>query len=325
MIKFFRSNLLVSIFTALPVIAIVLWISAFFEPPIITTNYSMPLFDFINKYIGQISFLQTFVALVGTYLQGLLLNRIVNRDQLLNQRSKLVALLFVVLMSCLQPLLSLHPVLFVNLFLILALHRIGSMYLQQNIFSQAFDAGIFIGLASLFYLPSIIFFPFILTSILIIRPFNWREHLIALLGLCVPFAFIYTYFFYFDGLNYFWNEKILHPIHQQTQHISNFKSLDYFLVFSLLILLILSIMKIANTLNNSIVKTQSLLLSLLSFFGFAVLTVVLVGTSSIYAYTFLAIPFSIFLANYFLTMKENWLAEIIFGALLIFILYQHFF
>jgi hypothetical protein len=73
--------------------------------------------------------------------------------------------------------------------------RILSTYKTERISLHFLDAGLLISLASLFFLPAIVFFLFLLAALILLRPFIWREWTYAVLGLISPYLFLASVYY----------------------------------------------------------------------------------------------------------------------------------
>ncbi|MBI3520752.1 MAG: hypothetical protein HY062_15545 [Bacteroidetes bacterium] len=79
-----------------------------------------------------------------------------------------------------------EPLLTANLFVLPALYFLINSYRQDYALAEFFKAGIFMGLASFFCIDYITVFPLSFIALIILRPFNWREWVILLIGLLTP-------------------------------------------------------------------------------------------------------------------------------------------
>jgi hypothetical protein len=84
-----------------------------------------------------------------------------------------------------------EPILVANLFILPSLYFLINSYRQDYALSEFFKAGVFMGLASFFCIHYIVVFPLSLLSLIILRPFNWREWSVLLIGLVTP-LYIYV-------------------------------------------------------------------------------------------------------------------------------------
>jgi hypothetical protein len=309
----FRPNQPGVLLLALPFIAILLWLPGLlhYREPIVTGK-SMPLYEAVVFLLAGVPYLPTIVGVVLVILQALLLNGIINKNELLPVRTNLPALFYVLLMSSYIELQTMHPVLWSNLFLLFALDRIGTVYLQKTVFSQAFDTGALIAIASFFYFPAVVFFLFLWISLLIIRPFIWREYLISMIGLVLPYVFLFTWYFITGGLMEFIEVKIKADLDPTEIILPVFVAADYVLMLSLLILLGLSLASFPAILGKRVVKVQYILRSIIAMLVVSGMAVVADHNDHPFTITQSAIPVAFFFSAFFLTFKRKWLAEVVF-------------
>lgn len=185
----------------LPIMLVVFWSYSFFEPQDFTVEVTMPLYELVQLLEGLGQWVALPVAMVLIYWQAVLLNGVVNNHDFLTRNSTLPAMLLVLYSSIFVTTQGLHPIIFANLFLLLALRRTVAIFRQPRIFSNTFDAGFFIGIASLFYFPSILAIAFLFGSLGHLRSFAWRDYMIGLIGLLVPLLYGLLYWLFTDQLD----------------------------------------------------------------------------------------------------------------------------
>ena len=325
LVSFFKPNQPGTLIAVLPLFALLLWIPGFIIYPYpVSYEYTMPLYDSIVYLTSGIPYLSNILGLLLVYIQALILNHIVNKNEMLKPRTNLPALMYILAMSVMVELQTMHPVVFANLFILLAFERLSSVYVQKTVFSQVFDAGSMIALASFFYFPAIIFFLFIWGTLLITRTFIWREYIIALFGLIVPYAFLGTYYFWTGDWNTVSQEISSNNYNPADMVLPKFIATDYILVMFLLILLSFSILTMFKMMANNIVRIQYLLRSLviLLFTGF--IAILFDNSKNLHTIALAAIPFAVFTGNYLLNFRRKWVAELILLALLGLIIYNFF-
>jgi hypothetical protein len=307
MLRFFRSYQPLALFI-LPVIAVLLWLPALMHPVPVSVEHTMPLYRIL---VGRLSDLPLLSAIIGLVLAtggAFLLNYITSAHEVLARASYLPALFYLVLVSCAKPLLTLHPLLFSNVLIMLAVHNLFSSYRRDTAFGPAFDAGFLISLATLFYLPSIVMFPVIWVGLAVLRPFVWREWIISLLGLAVPFLFVAVYYFWFDRLEQLWQDTVLFPV---MNRFSQFQASPSFMVLLgvLVWLFLLSAAQLVTGIRVSKLKAKNTLLVMVWVSVFSASSMLLAPSVSVMYYIFLAIPLAVFFANYFLFVKRAWWGE----------------
>jgi hypothetical protein len=326
LIRFFKSNS-ASAFIFLPLIAIAIWAFGFMDPSIVLAKHTMPMYDILIEALSKISWLGTFIALCLIVGEAFLLNYIVNENEVLSKQSFLPALFYIIFMSNNNAMLMLHPLLPANLFLLFAIHKLLSSYRKDTAFSQAFDAGLLISIATLFYLPYIVFLPLLGISLIILRPFNWREWLISFIGVILPYLFIITYYFWNNILDYLWYDKMFYPITRAKPKL-DFPDSFYFMLSIGWLLLLFSFGKLFSGIGTNSQRTKKGIILLIWFFIFSGLSLLIAPEISTKYFSALAIPSAVFCANYFLNIKKQWWGELLFLLLIVSVFFNlvvHFF
>jgi hypothetical protein len=315
LIRFFKNNNPAS-FILLPLFALGLWMASFFSQQDRVIKYSMPLYDMVAKPLNSAHFIATLIAFILIVSEAFLLNYIVNENEILTKPSFLPALFYIVFMSNDRTMLMLYPLLFANFFILLAIHKLVSSYRKDSAFSNAFDAGILFSLATLFYFPGIVFIPLLGIAFVLFRPFNWREWIISFLGVMLPYLFVFTYYFWNGMLVHSQVDKMVYP------HLSNQAKLDfsqhfYFILGVGWLLVLFSLGKLFTGSPETSQKNKKSIRLLLWFSAFALISVLIAKEISIQSFSALAIPSSVFCANYFLKIKKAWWGELLFLLLLV--------
>ena len=186
----------------IPLIAIVLWIKSFLNPvafQFYSGEDSMILYQPINYLIKVNAMASNATALIFTILLSLLIYKLNVQYAFIRIKTVLPASLFILITSGIPLLHAMHPVYPAALFLILAIDRIFSSYNKAGIHSNAFEAGIFLAIGSLFFLNLIFFFPFLWIGFIILNPkVNWREYVLTTLGFIFPWLIALMYYLVTD-------------------------------------------------------------------------------------------------------------------------------
>jgi len=210
----------------------------------------------------------------------------------------------------------LHPLLFSNLFLLFAISKVLNSYRKDTAFSQFFDAGLLVSMATLFYFPCIVFFPVIGISLLLFRPFNWREWIISFAGALVPYVFVLTWYFWNDKLHSLFYNKMVFPMVFHRPKL-DFSPSFYFLVSIGWIIVILSFGKLFSGLGGGAQKTKKAIVLMLWLFMHSILSLFLAPALTTVYFSLLAIPAAVICSNYFVKQKRELWGEILFLLLLL--------
>ena len=95
--------------------------------------------------------------------------------------------MFMTLVSLFIPFLVLSPTLICNFITIWMLYKLFNIYKQADVKGIMFDLGMLVALGSLIYFPFIVMLPLIWISLIIFRPFSWREWITPLMGVIVVY------------------------------------------------------------------------------------------------------------------------------------------
>jgi len=321
-IRFFKKNQIASV-VVISLVAIALWLPAFINPiPMALVKTPMPLFGLIEYGVRNYPFIYNTVALLLIIVEAFFLNYILTRNNVVEENTYLAAFIYMLLMSSDKTFLTLHPLIFSNFFLLLVLYKLINTYRKEEAFSEVFDAAFFLSIASLFYFPSLVMFPVIWVILLFIRPFVWREWVISIVGLGLPYLFVFVYYFWMDELKSFLFEGIiLTTLYDKfnTLHIPSTPILIY--VFILLFIFMIALIKQINKSGKSQILARNTNIFFISFLVFALLSYLVAPELKMNYLSFAVIPFSTVVSNYLVSEKKMWRAELLFLLLLASILY----
>lgn len=300
-----------------PFFALCFWLSEFLHPSLALNKNAMPLFDWLCRATQLFPVLQTTLAVLLLISEAFLINFICDKHNILAKKTNLPAVLYVVLMSCSKLFITLHPLLVANLFVLLSIERILSSYHKDEAFAHVFDSGFYIGIASLFYFPALILFPMIWVGLIVIRTFVWREWIISFVGLIMPYLFILTYYFWFDKVNFFLLDKIFYPASDAKYSIESEPISFIVLAIYLVGLIALSFLKLTQGLPVNTILSRNILVVFIWMIALSFMAFLMAPVLNLRYFSFMAIPLTIYISHYFLTIKKGWLSELLFATLLI--------
>lgn len=180
-----------------------LWLEVYLDTePVfyLHASYAGPLYDYLQAFLEQHQKISWGVAFLFLYLQAVLLNQIVTDQGILDKYSFLTSLIYVMLMSSFKGLLYMHPVLFANFFILIAVGKIFRTYDQEVVLVEVFNVGMLISIAGLFYFPAFLFFVLLLISLFIYYIIDLRSFIAACMGFLLPFFFLILVLFLTDKL-----------------------------------------------------------------------------------------------------------------------------
>lgn len=208
MLSFFRTN---QIFLSILLVFYILLLrfSTFLEHPFQWIPSGQGVFAVeVYSFMGSQSMWAQILAIVLLLIQGFMVNLLSINNRLTNEVN-LFPGVFYILSSCLVPdMLYLSPVLLGNTFMMIALLELFGTYKKNNCADKIFNAGFWIGIASLFYFSFAFYLILLMAGLNILRAFKIQERLMALIGLLVPYILVGFYFYWFDRFDEFWATQV---------------------------------------------------------------------------------------------------------------------
>jgi len=313
-------------FVLIPIIAAALWIKSFMNPVIFSFypgEDAMILYQPIKYLLGNNPLANNIVALIFIILLAFLILKLNVQYAFIRVRTSLPSILFVLITSGMHELHAMHPVYPAALFLILAVDRIFSSYDKEVIHSNAFDAGIFLAIGSLFYLNLVFFFPLLWIGFIIIKSqVNWREYILTTLGFILPWLAALTYYSFLGQ-----TDELLHTLETNitTHQVLMRESLPIQIYTGYLGLLILlgSIFILAQYDEKKISSRKYFK----SFFWIFLISTILIITNPAVSQEIiiiLAIPLTYLISNYLTFMKRQTWGEVFLYLLAAGVIYLQF-
>jgi hypothetical protein len=301
----------------LPLLALAVCFPQFMNPTNNLVDRPMPLYALVNAFASG-PFLQHFFFYLVLIINALLLNSIVIKHQLLLKNTNLVASLFLLIAATATNALTLSPLLFANVFLILALDKTLTLYNQQKVFSLCFQVGFLVAIAAHLYRPAALFLFLFFIALLVIRTFVWRDWIIALLGFLVPFLYSWTYYFWNGELSVYYGLLFsLSEVFQRSEFQWNTLQVVSGGVFAFA-----GVLSVYREMSKATVRHKNLLTIVLFYFGLTLLSFLFFSTGLNALFLMALAPLSIMLSIYLQSFKKRWKAELSFFLLLSFTIFN---
>ena len=264
-----------------------------------------------------------FIAFWLVIIQAFILNRIVNKYNLIGKPTFLPALLYITSSSLLKSFLILSPTLICNFLSIWMIDRFLSIYKRDEVKSVMFDIGMIIGCGSFIYFPYIAMLPLLWICLIIFRPFNWREWISGIFGFSIIFFFLWVFYFWNEAESKFY--QIWAPLTTKFPTNLNINYYDYLVLIPVIVILILGIFHLRNNFFKSYIQVRKTFQVLFFMFSLVMISFYLKQEYMIYHFL-LGIPAaSILMSYYFLHATKRWFYESLYFILLGFIIYFQIF
>jgi len=262
------------------------------------------------------------LAALIVFVQALLLNHLVNHFNLLGKPTFLPALMYITISGLFTPFLILSAPLICNFLVIWMLFKLFRFYKSKDCKSNAFDLGMMVAIGSIIYLPFVYQFLIIFIALVIFKPFAWREWVAAILGYVIIFFFLAVYYYLNNSLAQFVN--IWLPL---ATHFPNKISINYYnylVLIPVIIILVLCFFKLQQNFYKSYVQARKSFQLLFFILLVASLTFYVKAGFQLSHFLLCAVPASVFFSYYFLYARRKWFYEVLFGLLLVTIVYFQF-
>lgn len=143
-------------------------------------------------------FVQTLAGIGLTLLNLFLFDFVLTRFNLMGNLSGLPVFFFAIIASLHPSMGNISPGLTALPFIVLGFWGLLNNFGEKRGQYSAFWAGLSFGFSALLYFPYIVFIPFAITSLSVMKPATGREYIALVLGLVLPFGWTYSLFFLTD-------------------------------------------------------------------------------------------------------------------------------
>lgn len=178
---------------------VLVWISAFIN---LKSRFSlyfdlepMPLYSIITGLIGTNPTPGFLLTVTMVIVMALLLVNLNTTLFFINERTFLPALFYILLSGLFPQYQLLNPALFSGVFLMIAIKRIMEAHRVQGTAYNFFDAGVIIGIGSLFYASLIWFGLLLFIGIILLRTVNIKEIVVSVIGLSAPYIILIAIYY----------------------------------------------------------------------------------------------------------------------------------
>ncbi len=197
LLRFFRTNG-AQIIVIIPIIGMILWLGPLLNTSkisLLSDQIRLPLYDTLFGYLQSVEFIGKIVSFVLILAIAFLLVRLNTRFIIINNRTYLPALIYILIVSGIPDIQKLNPALIATFLMLLIIEQILDSYRFENLFYGFFTAAFFLGIGCLVY-PFFTFYLITLwAGIILLRKFNWREWVFSIMGLITPFLFTFSYYY----------------------------------------------------------------------------------------------------------------------------------
>lgn len=264
----------------------------------------------IDSLFGRSQLAYQAAAFAVSVFQILYFNYVLRSKDVLPERSHVPGAIYALYLSMSFDLATLSPMLMSTSFLLLAFGVGVKMLERRLVTNEIFEMGFYIGIATLFYLPSALFMAWAFVTLLFYTGATLRQHVLGFFGSLFPLLMVMLFFYLNDGVENL-NRNLLTSVFQVKQYaLNDFSSL----IISLLFPFMIGILGFMRMLTGSrLVNFQSRVQqSMALWFITAVLLIPLMQYLAPMQFVMFIPPAAFFSTYYFQSFKKRWIAEFIF-------------
>jgi hypothetical protein len=195
----FRDKSIINIFF-LVILSIVVHLHFFVNAPLVIYNsndgvLSVLLHNYISRQPQTVLFLFYHMTVL---IQAIRLNMVLNDLRMFQQNNYTTAMAYVLLTGILTQWCSISSALVANFLLIWIFIKLSRLYNHPSPKTLLFNTGLIVGLSVVCYHPTAILILVVLFALAVVRPFSLAEWLVLLMGVLVPYYFLFSWLFISD-------------------------------------------------------------------------------------------------------------------------------
>jgi hypothetical protein len=148
------------------------------------------ILSLLGSLFGHAALPYAVLSFVILFSQATLLNSICNYHKMLPRANFLPGMCYILVTSLLPDWGHFSAPLIINSIMIWCWYRMVALYNSPSPVTAIFNIGLFLGLATLLYVPAIAFLIMLFFALLIMRPFRVQEWLVGFAGFTSPYYFL---------------------------------------------------------------------------------------------------------------------------------------
>lgn len=282
-----------------------------------TGLFSSLVYSFVDLIAGRSQTVFQLLNLIIVFAQALILNFTINENNLLKTKSYIPALLYVFSSTIFFDFYTLSPPMLATTFLLFALRYLFIQMKQHKKDSSVYMMGFYIGIASLFYPPAVLFIFLILFCVLLYSSSSLRSLLLVVVGFLFPLITVGLYYYWNDALALYLKDILFYSFTQLGYWYMSPKSILFLAITPTMFIVWATLRASAATgyinyqVNTRLVMVFYMVIALLTFF---------ISPKKSAFHLFLFVPtLSYILADYFLNIKSTFVRGLQFYGFFIFV------
>ncbi len=276
---------------------------------------SAAVYGTLEALFNRQRWVYTMLAALLTIYQSLVFNDFLLARKAYRESTYVPALVYGLLMSFSFDFYTLSPVLMSLTWVLLAFRNTLDRIEGTLRDGQILRSGIFIGVAALFHLPTLLFIVPVFYAYMLFASLSPRRALLLLYGMVLPLAVALTYFYVMETGSEFISQYVLAFGYLANHHYVKAVSLLVILAVAL-VFFVLSVYKVAQYRRFTIQQAH---LQQVMFVNVVVALLALLWVRELAPFhlLFFVPPFAFFITHYLLIIQRRWWAELLTALLVI--------
>ena len=200
--------------------------------------FSALVYYFIDLIVGKSTFAYFILALLLVFVQAIIFTNGLNSNKVFKEATHLPALFYVLFSSLFFDFYTLSPMLLGMTFILVSFNMICYQSRVMTGEERFFYIGLLTGIASLFYLPFVIFLIFALAALGLYSNTTIKKQMIMVLAFFFPYIILLIYYFWIDNLSNYYAFVFLSVLNSAPNFMIDFLTILKLLILPLLLLLL---------------------------------------------------------------------------------------
>ena len=268
------------------------------------------IYQTIDHLFGRSQLAYQLLSLCLVFVQAAIFNRLLLINKAFNENTYIPALVYIICASSNFEFLTLSPQLMSMTFVLLAINNIFKRIDNLTKDELFLNAGLYLGVSTLFYFPSFVFLLSTLLSLILFSSAIPRRLMLMSFGYVQLIVIVFIYYYWYDAAREFYNQYLIGSFTSSRNLLLSIPVIAWIMLVHIIFLLI-SIFKLysRNYYVNYQVKFQSVMMITLMA---ALCTFFLEPNLSAVNLLYFIPVIAFFLSHLFLLIEKRTKAEIIF-------------
>ena len=166
------------------------------------------IYQALFGWAAQYPLWSAYMAILLVFIQSLWINNLVDQYRLLSDRTWLPGVFYALVTAFLPEFLYLSPPLVAVMFIPIAVFYIFKSYKILEVRYWVLDAAFWLTVGSLFYPPMFLLHIAGFAGLLMVRSFKFKERLVYVVGILLPFFLAWLWYYWYDRGVAFWHGQL---------------------------------------------------------------------------------------------------------------------